>query len=157
MRLSKKGYFVVALAGVLIIGVVVLSVILTSVNKYQTQAKEMEFSDINIASIPDGVYTGECDLGLVYAKVEVVIRDGAIVGIKLLKHNNGRGASAEQIIDIMVDKQTTNVDVISGATNSSKVIRKAVENALSKNHPSPIGAVLITPYFRSILTMQRLS
>jgi len=59
------------------------------------------------------------------------LQDGAIVAINLLRHDNGRGASAEQVINDMVDKQTTDVDAISGATNSSNVIRKAVENALN--------------------------
>ena len=36
----------------------------------------------------------------------------------------------EKLADDMVKQQSLNVDAVSGATNSSKVIRKAVENAL---------------------------
>ncbi|WP_313562885.1 FMN-binding protein [Ruminiclostridium cellobioparum] len=41
-----------------------------------------------------------------------------------------RGAKAEAIVDKIISEQSVTVDVISGATNSSKVILKAVENAL---------------------------
>ena len=59
------------------------------------------------------------------------MEDHTIKEIKLLEHNNDRGASAESILDHMVEKQRTDVDAVTGATNSSKVIRKAVENALA--------------------------
>ena len=51
--------------------------------------------------------------------------------IELLEHENGRGTPAEAILSQMVQKQTTAVDAVSGATCSSKVIRKAVENAIT--------------------------
>lgn len=37
---------------------------------------------------------------------------------------------AETIIDKIIDEQKIDVDAVSGATNSSTVIKKAVENAL---------------------------
>lgn len=40
--------------------------------------------------------------------------------------------SAEKIIDKIVGEQKIDVDGISGATNSSNVIKKAVENALKR-------------------------
>ena len=130
MRLSKKAV-IAAVSAVLIIGIVVLAFYLRDVNQYQSKVQNIRFSDIDIASIPNGLYTGECDVGLIYVKVEVAVQDGAIIAINLLRHDNDRGASAEQVINNIVDRQTTDVDAISGATYSSKVIRKAVENALN--------------------------
>jgi len=61
----------------------------------------------------------------------VTVKDGSITKIDLVKHKNEHGSSAEQILESILDKQTPDVDVISGATNSSRVIMKAVENALT--------------------------
>ena len=131
MKLSRKAVVIAAVTAVLIIGIVILAFYLNNVRQYQSKVQNIQFSDIDITTIPNGFYIGECDVGLIYVKVEVEVLDGAIVTINLLKHDNGRGASAEQVINDMIDRQTTDVDAISGATNSSIVIRKAVENALN--------------------------
>lgn len=54
-----------------------------------------------------------------------------IIGVDILEHNNERGAKAEAIKEQIVKEQKINVDAISGATNSSKVIKKACENAFN--------------------------
>ena len=51
--------------------------------------------------------------------------------IVLLEHRNDRGLTAEGIVDSIIENQRITVDVISGATNSSTVIKKAIELALS--------------------------
>lgn len=98
--------------------------------QYKDAVERITFSDIDIQSVPDGIYEGACDAVIVTAKVSVAVKDGAITDIQLLEHNNGKGAPAESTLDLILKDQTTDVDTISGATNSSKVIRKAVENAL---------------------------
>ena len=55
-----------------------------------------------------------------------------IVNIEIVEHRNERGEKAEQITDRIVEQQEINVDSVSGATNSSLVIKKAVENALTR-------------------------
>jgi uncharacterized protein with FMN-binding domain len=105
---------------------------LSDVNKYQTTVSNMAFSDIDISSIPNGVYEGECNVNYISAKVSVSVKDGVITDLKLLEHKNEKGAMAENIVVDILDKQTINVDAVSGATNSSKVIKKAVENALRR-------------------------
>jgi len=39
--------------------------------------------------------------------------------------------AAELITDMVIDSQSLKVDVVSGATYSSKIILKAIENALA--------------------------
>jgi uncharacterized protein with FMN-binding domain len=51
--------------------------------------------------------------------------------IELVKHKNGRGGPAEIIPIKVVEAQSLDVDIVSGATSSSKVILKAIENALN--------------------------
>ena len=93
---------------------------------------ETEVRDIEVESLKAGTYIGEYSVPPVSAKVEVTIEDGRIDNIKLLDHGNGKGQPAEIIIDDIVSKQSLAVDSISGATYSSRVIVKAVEDAMIK-------------------------
>ena len=69
-------------------------------------------------------------MDFIYAKVEVAVQNEEITNINILEHRHERGKTAEVIADSIVDEQKIDVDAISGATNSSTVIKKAVENAL---------------------------
>ena len=55
-----------------------------------------------------------------------------IVSINLMEHRNERGKTAEVIVDNVVATQKIDVDAVSGATNSSNVIKKAIENAVTQ-------------------------
>ena len=92
--------------------------------------EDMEIKKIDLSRVADGTYTGSCQVFPVSAEVRVTVKDGRIASIKLVEHKNGRGTAAEIITDRVVRAQTSEVDIISGATYSSKVILKAIENAL---------------------------
>ena len=104
---------------------------IVSVRDYQNAVANTTFIHMDASNIPDGVYVGDYDVSLIYAKVEVFVENEAISDIKILEHRNGRGANAERIIADIVAQQKLDVDAITGATNSSIVIKKAVDNALS--------------------------
>ena len=53
-----------------------------------------------------------------------------IVSASLLEHRNERGKQAENIINNIISEQKIDVDAISGVTNSSNVIKKAIETAI---------------------------
>lgn len=101
-----------------------------SFNQYTTKMRAVEVADVSAAGVPDGSYAGECDVGYIYAKVRVDVSGGAIVDVVILEHLNERGGAAEAVTDDMVREQNVHVDAVSGATNSSRVIMKAAENAL---------------------------
>ena len=92
--------------------------------------KETTFDEINISDVSDGVYIGEYDVNFIYVKVEVTVQNGEITDIIILEHRHEHGKAAETVINEIVDEQRIDVDAVSGATNSSIVIKKAVENAL---------------------------
>ncbi|MGC9311856.1 MAG: FMN-binding protein [Sediminispirochaetaceae bacterium] len=102
-----------------------------SIREMQEFSQTVVFTDPQLQDLEDGLYTGEFEKGLVAAEVEVQVRDHAIEAIEILRHDNGRGRKAERIVDDVITRQSLQVDVISGATYSSKVILKAVENALT--------------------------
>lgn len=130
MRMSKKKVALFAVMILLLIDLVWGIIYLKSVADYKQAVKETTYEDIHISDIPDGVYVGEYDVDFIYAKVEVTVQNGEITNINILEYRHERGKTAEVITDSIVDEQKIDVDAISGATNSSTVIKKAVENAL---------------------------
>lgn len=101
---------------------------------YETMTKsdQMQFDDIAMRDVKDGVYEGECETGLVQVKVRVNVKSHKIDDIRLLKHIHGLGGDAEVITTDIKIQNRLDVDEVSGATVSSRTIRKACENALRK-------------------------
>ncbi len=130
MRIYKKKIVLCAVMLFLLVGLVWGVYYLESVTDYKQAVKETTFEEINISDISDGVYIGEYDVNFIYAKVEVTVQNGEITNINILEHRHERGKAAEAITNKIVDEQKIDVDAISGATNSSTVIKKAVENTL---------------------------
>lgn len=102
----------------------------TQLLNYKKTIKEIKIENVDLSTISDGKYTGSCDASYIAAEVSVTVKDHKIIDISLLKHKNERGKPAEVIPGKVVEAQSLKVDTISGATNSSKVILKAIENAL---------------------------
>lgn len=122
----------IILSAVLLLGGLAGGLYLKSISDYKAKVNALDFANIDFSKVADGVYDGSCETGVVNATVQVTARDHGITDISLVRHDNGRGASAEAVLQQMLRSQTTDVDAVSGATCSSKVIRKAVENALTK-------------------------
>lgn len=131
MRFSRKRILLFTVIFLSLIGLAFTAVYLKSVADYKKAVKETTFSDLDISNVPDGVYVGEYDVDFIYAKVEVTVQNGVITNIDILEHKNGRGKSAEIVVDRIIEEQKIDVDAVSGATNSSTVIKKAVENAVN--------------------------
>lgn len=94
------------------------------------QLVDLTIADVDLTKLEDGIYTGSYKVFPVAAEVKVTISGHKITEIELVKHDNGQGAPAEIIPGKVVEAQTLDVDIVSGATYSSKVILKAIENAL---------------------------
>lgn len=103
---------------------------IVSLNQYKGRIESIELKDINLNKIEDGSYMGEYDAGYIYARVVVTVSNHRLQDIQIMEHKTEKGKSAEVITEQMIEQQRTNIDAISGATNSSKVIEKAVCNAL---------------------------
>ena len=130
MRISKKKIISVIILLLLLIGLICGAVYLKKVADYKRAVGETTFGEIDIDDVSDGIYIGEYDVNFIYAKVEVTVEDGEIVSINIMEHRHERGKAAETVIEKIIEEQKIDVDAISGATNSSTVIKKAVENAL---------------------------
>lgn len=106
----------------------------------QESASESDSSSAEIAAVQDaaaykdGTYygTGKGFAGTM--KVKVDIAGGKIASISIVSTKDGDSyvKSASSLIDTIVEKQSTNVDTVSGATFSSRGIISAVRSALSQ-------------------------
>ena len=84
--------------------------------------------------LKDGIYEGEYKKGINKAVVKVTITDSRIADVELVKHTAswiGNKAN-EVIVQEIISQQSTRVDAVSGATNSSRVIMNAVQKAIEK-------------------------
>lgn len=130
MKMSGKRAALAAVGACLLAGVLSGGIYLKRVADYQQAVRETVIQEVNLSRVADGTYTGEYDVGFVYAKVEVTVAGGAITDVRILEHKNGRGGPAEAVAGAIVHQQRIGVDAVTGATNSSTVLKKAVENAL---------------------------
>ncbi|MCR4421437.1 MAG: FMN-binding protein [Spirochaetales bacterium] len=130
---TKNIVFLIIISIILIFFIFLALKIYFEVKNYNKQINDLQISDIDLSSVKDGIYRGEYITIPVSAKVEVTVKDHKIIDIKLLEHRNGKGQPAEAIVEKVLKDQKLKVDVVSGATASSKVILKAIENALLSN------------------------
>jgi len=130
MKLSFKKMIAGLITIIVLLGIGILAIYLKSLADYKRAVNEISIENIHIADVSDGIYIGACDVDFIRAKVEVTIHNGEITEIKILEHKNERGQAAEAVISKIISEQKIDVDAVSGATNSSTVLKKAVENAL---------------------------
>ena len=110
-------------------GVLIGVLIIGCTTSYKSITAEMP----DLGLIANGIYRGFYDLSSTPIKVtlDVSVQNQKVTGIEIINHTcSPIGKKAEKITDIIIERQSLDVDVISGATASSKAILKAVENAL---------------------------
>lgn len=108
------------------------------------EAGKLSFSDVKFKNLIDGTYIGEFKgekSHLRDASVEVMISGGEVADITILKgavDKEGKptelraGRDIDDLFNDAIQSQTLQVDVISGATLTSKTHLKALENALEQ-------------------------
>lgn len=129
--MNTKKKVIIGILIVLIIGLAIGGIYMFRTINYKKQVENIKVQGIDLSTISDGSYQGSCDVDYISAKVNVTVKDNKITNIDL-DHFNDRGAAADAIPNMIIEQQRVDVDTVSGATNSSKVIMQAVYNALSK-------------------------
>lgn len=89
---------------------------------------------VDISRIPDGVYAGSAGSWPNTAEVRVTMREGRMTEIALVRHwASWIGRKAGDVIpQRIIEKQSAEVDAVTGATHSSRVIMHAVYDALER-------------------------
>jgi len=130
--LRKRNKILIAVLIILAVLIVAAAVTVKKLEKNLAELNNLPLADINPANIADGVYDGSYKAFPVAVEVKVTVSGQRITAVDLVKHDNGQGKAAEVLPQKVVEAQTLKVDAISGATYSSKVILKAIEDALQK-------------------------
>jgi len=123
-----KKMFLIIFVSVLLAGIVFV-LVASCVN-----LDKIVITNPNFQELKDGTFQGNSKVGPVRVTLNVTVRNRAITFIEIVEHFNGRGKKAEEIVPLIIEKQSLEVDVISGATGSSKAILKAVEDALRQQN-----------------------
>ncbi len=91
----------------------------------------LDIGTVDLYTISDGSYIGVCQNKILFAVVEVEVRDHEITGIEVLEHKVSYLEQAKEIAGAVCSKQSLEVDAITGATLTSDTVLKAIENALA--------------------------
>jgi uncharacterized protein with FMN-binding domain len=91
-----------------------------------------QVQDLPLSSVRDGSYVASQNNFPVTARVRVTVVAGRITDIQLRRHFHGPGHGAQAIVNRVLANQSLQVDAVSAATYSSKVILLAIRSALEK-------------------------
>lgn len=143
----KKGKIKVWIVILVIIGVIGIALLggIMGTEPGRREIKNLTINDINFKNLRDGTYVGEYKGkkdSFRNTRVEVTVSSGRVTGIKVLKgalnkegkpaEINSKGSTVEDLFEKVIETQSLQIDVISGATLTSKTHIKAVENALEQ-------------------------
>lgn len=115
---------------ILIIGVGGFIYATLGLSKY----RKMLINDVDLSKVEDGVYQGEFTGGRWKNKLEVTVKDNRITDIGLINASKSSGMAdiGEKVIQQVKERQSLQIDTVSGATVHTKAILKSIENALSQ-------------------------
>ena len=102
------------------------------VGKKYDKVQEIPIQEISVEGLADGTYTGEYTFETLYAKVQVIVKGEEIKKIVLEDFVTEKGEDAAGIVNSIVENQSVMVDDVSKATDSSRVIKLAVMDALAQ-------------------------
>jgi uncharacterized protein with FMN-binding domain len=95
---------------------------------------KVPLAGLNLSDINDGVYSGDYKSGRWSNKLNVTVKSNKITGIEILDDVTFSDPNVtEKLIGEVIDEQDTNIDIVSGATVTSKAYLKSIENALKSN------------------------
>ena len=95
------------------------------------EGAELVVEEIDFSDKEDGSYLGSFEFYRWNNEVEVIIENGRVSEIIANKQpHEKQEETIRQLTDSVIEVQSTQVEVISGATVTSKTYLKAIENAM---------------------------
>jgi uncharacterized protein with FMN-binding domain len=99
----------------------------------QDEVENENISGILAQEIADGTYTGSYDGYRWKNTIRATVSGGKITAIDIIEDQAAAIPDvSSRIFERVMQRQTTGVDVVAGATVSSKAYLKALENAFSR-------------------------
>jgi len=128
-RQIKQKTVVMILVPLIAIGIGIATINAMNLNKI----RNMPIKNIDLTKISDGIYKGDAHAGNYTYKVRVTVENHKIVNIEGVDNRKSPYVTyAKGVFTKIIKQQKVDVDVITGATTTSKVFMKAVENALNE-------------------------
>jgi len=127
-------YIIIAALVIMVISVAIFMVTVYPKIKEQADVRKMAINDIPLSDIIDGTFRGDFNYGDFTYEVEVIVQEHIIKDIKILENRQDSeyARKATAVVNNVLKAQSLNVDVVTGATTTSKALLKAIENALAK-------------------------
>jgi uncharacterized protein with FMN-binding domain len=131
----KKTFVLLIVAALVIIaiGIAVFMATAYPMLKEQAEVRKMPIHDVGLAKVKNGTYRGDFTYGNFTYQVQVVVEKHEMKQISILKNRSEseHAKKAEDVVDKVLKAQSVKVDVVTGATTTSKALLKAIENALA--------------------------
>lgn len=86
--------------------------------------------ELQLAGKADGEYVGVCQNKILTAVVKVKVANEKLAQVDVLEHKASYLPQARQTAQEAVERQSLQVDAVSGATLTSTTVLKAIENAI---------------------------
>ena len=95
------------------------------------EGRNMVINEVNLASLENKSYIGRYEGGRWSNEVEVTVMENKIRKIVITKDVQfPMSEVSKKLFDEIIEKQSLNVDIVSGATVTCKAYLKSIENAL---------------------------
>lgn len=127
---NKKRILFVVLGMIAVLAIAAVVTVTTGLSK----GKNIVMVGIDLSYIADGDYVGRYEWGRWSNTLTVHIKDHRIIGIDIDKDVFAPNMTncSDEVFRRVMEKQDTQIDVVSGATVTTKAYLKAIENAFEK-------------------------
>ena len=117
------------------VGIVFLLLLLLILGCEESESqkiRKVQLPDIDLSKIEDSIYIGQFTHHDNVYETEVVVKDHRIDNIRVLQWEGDKyDEEALDVIQRVIEKQSLRVDVVTGATKSSKLYLITIYNVLS--------------------------
>jgi uncharacterized protein with FMN-binding domain len=97
------------------------------------EGSKVVVNPVNIVLVNDGSYTGKYNSGRWTNELKIIVNNHRITKIDVVKDVTfSKPEWREELFSRVIEKQNVDVDVVTGATVTSKAYLKAIENAFKK-------------------------
>jgi uncharacterized protein with FMN-binding domain len=94
--------------------------------------KSVAVNTVNASTLSDGIYNGKYEAGRWTNEVKVSVKDGKITAIDVVEDVIfPKPEWTKALFNNIIEKQSIDVDVVSGSTVTSKAYMKSIEDALN--------------------------
>jgi len=95
--------------------------------------ERLQIGKVDFSKLKDGVYEGQHKGGRWSNRVRVTVASGRVTGIEVVRDVWFRRPElTEQVVSDIIKSQSLEVDIVSGATVTTRAYLKAMENALTE-------------------------